>query len=330
MHIDDKTAWNFPQLRRDCAAALHKYKTDMTGCFDLLQDRIINLFGQAGTSNKDGDTIVCAILLSIIERLNGHQVLYCSYFPCHIDNLLVYPQVVIILLDNCKINKNSLVAIQLNQWIVDLGFADVVMVVFFEQYHGKFNADQRFGAQTAKVSQATIFSLFELMAECEEIQSTQHSKPDLSRSVNPAAMARFGSYMDGVYQRPRQDLSIESDIDDHHVFSAGHLRNTGVNCEVFQIAHEIADPLQHTTHATVQRSVADIINSVTDARVGWMRSIKRPCHHAAGAPLVREMYLYRQQCKLALMWCVCWRVCVCVCLGVLVCACVCASAQPTT
>jgi aspartate 1-decarboxylase len=45
----------------------------MTGFFDLLQDRIINLFGQAGTSNKDGDTIVCALLLSIIERLNGHQ-----------------------------------------------------------------------------------------------------------------------------------------------------------------------------------------------------------------------------------------------------------------
>ena len=69
---------------------------------------------------------------------------------------------------------------------------------------GKYDADQGFGAQIAKISQATVFSFFELMAGCEQAQSTQHSKPDLSRAVNPASMARFDDYFNEVYQQPQK------------------------------------------------------------------------------------------------------------------------------
>lgn len=74
IHIDDKTAWNLPRLQMCCAATLFKQHVDMNGCADIMEDRINNYFGQVGTTTKDGDAVACALLLIILERLNGHKV----------------------------------------------------------------------------------------------------------------------------------------------------------------------------------------------------------------------------------------------------------------
>lgn len=89
-------------------------------------------------------------------------------------------------------------AIRLIQWITDLGLADVVIIVFFMQYHGKSWSDMRFGVQESLFRDSTVLSMNDLMGVCEEVQSSETTLPDLSRAVNPAAMSRFSSYFDGA------------------------------------------------------------------------------------------------------------------------------------
>lgn len=287
IHVDDKTAFQWPKLRRDCGSTLHKNKTDSTGCFCMMQSRIFNFFGEPGTTNKDSDTIICAILLMLLERLNGQKI-------------------VVLLLDNCKINKNSNVAMKLTQWITDLGLADCVIVVFFMQYHGKWWADMRFGVQELKFRESTVLSMGDLMEVCSDIRSHETGLPDQCRAVNPAAMARFGDYFDGMYSSAA-DSCIEIDIDDHHLFTAGgnpsHLRD-GIRTCVIDMKMEVPDPFQMPDadgeRALVSISLADIIAKVAVGRTGWVKSMKLPCHWNAPAPQTREVLMHLQTRKCSL------------------------------
>ena len=100
---------------------------------------------------------------------------------------------------------------------------------------------------------------------------------------------------------PRKGLPIKIDIDDRNIFSAGSLRTNGLYSSVLRIKFLEADPCRikflEAGHARVfdQLSIAAIIASVTDPKPGWMKSIKRPYHHAASIPFVRRILMHREK-----------------------------------
>jgi hypothetical protein len=106
------------------------------------------------------------------------------------------------------------------------------------------------------------------MAGCEQMQSTQHSNPDLGRAVNLASMARFRGCFNGVYHHP---TNIQQKISSMIIFfqlEACEQMASILYSSVLKIKFLQADPYQPADHARAvdQMSIADIINNVTDRR----------------------------------------------------------------
>lgn len=71
--------------------------------------------------------------------------------------------------DNAAVGKNWLTTVALPQYIVDQGLADVVVIVYLENNHGKWLADMLFGQLQTRRKRTTILGIDSLLTAFESI-----------------------------------------------------------------------------------------------------------------------------------------------------------------
>jgi hypothetical protein len=128
-HIDDKTRNEWPHVKQESQQPLAKHGTDHNGQFDMVNEGMTSYLAEGGSLNKDSDAVMNDIIMNLLEKLNGER---------HI----------VLILDNCGINKNGKIAMMLPMLLADMGLVTTCEIVFLKQYHGKHRCDQRFGTIT--------------------------------------------------------------------------------------------------------------------------------------------------------------------------------------
>ena len=154
-HQDAKSQTDIPRMLQEAVGTkLSKYKVPVQGWYGLHDYTFATLLrDHHASADKDAGAICNDILLF---------------------EILTQPSSVrmtVIALDCAPVNHCCTVALQLPQLLVDMGFVDVAVMVFFAQNHGKCMCDCMFGALSRLLVWVTIMGLDCLSRHIERLIS---------------------------------------------------------------------------------------------------------------------------------------------------------------
>lgn len=124
IHVDAKSHAPLPHQTQAGTGNNHNTTIGINGEADLVDQTMTawNLDSTVG-GNANANTIVNEVLLDTIYRSQGERVL-------------------VLIFDCCANNRNRVIAMGLAQLLHDLGFYDLVIVIFLQRYHSKQLADR--------------------------------------------------------------------------------------------------------------------------------------------------------------------------------------------
>mmetsp|Transcript_22572 Transcript_22572/g.50931 ORF Transcript_22572/g.50931 Transcript_22572/m.50931 type:complete len:196 (+) Transcript_22572:1017-1604(+) len=133
----------------------------LTGAADFVGEGMTAFVTDStGGSNEKIDTIINVILFQVLLAGLGEQVL-------------------ILVMDCYKTNRNGFIAMALAQFLVDHGLFKVVVVVFLQRYHSKQIADRKFGNIERAYLDAIIFGFERLLKIIEVIIANRETAAKL-------------------------------------------------------------------------------------------------------------------------------------------------------
>ena len=138
-HVDDKAAMEWPKVPQESSAFLERFKTCNAGLYDMIHRTMTSILTETGLhGKKDAYGVLEEIVVEALLHANGERF-----------GVFVF--------DCGPLNHGSVIAACLPQLLCDLGVFDVCRVYFYQQYHGKGDADKSFGHQETAFRRAWAF-----------------------------------------------------------------------------------------------------------------------------------------------------------------------------
>lgn len=150
-HQDDMTKVDLPYFIESASADITRWRFDANAHVSAVNDDAVVFSHEQGTGSKNSSCVAEEIILDHIIRCRGEAIM-------------------IVTSDNAAVGRNWLCSVALPQYIVDQGLADVVLIVFLENNHGKWLADMLFGQLQTKRRKTTLLGTDCLLKEFESIK----------------------------------------------------------------------------------------------------------------------------------------------------------------
>ena len=170
-HQDDMTKVDLPHTVVESSSDITRWRFDINAHVNAITGDAVIFSHEQGAGPKRASTLIETIILDHLMTCAGEGVK-------------------IIVSDNASVGKNWLSAVALPQYFVDQGLADIVLVVFLENNHGKWLADMIFGQFQIRKRNSLILSVDSLLEEFEKINrpSGGHIR---GYALNPLASIDF-------------------------------------------------------------------------------------------------------------------------------------------
>ena len=150
-HQDDMTKVDLPHFLVNASADITRWRFDMNALVSAVTKYAVIFSHEQGTGSKNASAIIEMILIDHLVRRKGESIR-------------------IIVSDNASVGKNWLSSIVLPQYMVDQGLADIIIVVFLENNHGKWLADMLYGHWQTRPRSSTLLSVDDLLSELEAVR----------------------------------------------------------------------------------------------------------------------------------------------------------------
>lgn len=125
-HQDDMSKVDLPHIVVNSSADITRWRFNVNAHVSSVTKEAVVFSHEQGTGPKNASAILEMILLDHLVRCKGESIkIVVSY--------------------NAAVGRNWLSTIALPQYILDQGFADIVIIVYLENNHGKWLADILFG-----------------------------------------------------------------------------------------------------------------------------------------------------------------------------------------
>lgn len=186
-HQDDMTKVDLPSFIITASSDITRWRYDVNAHVSAVTGECVVFSHEQGTGAKTGSSIIELILLDHILRCQGEGIKF-------------------IVSDNAAVGKNWLTTIALPQYMVDQGLADVVVIVYLENNHGKWLADMMFGQLQIRRRRSTIIGIDALLSEFESINRNDGGIQGFA--VNPLSSVDFGEVFSslGYETKPPKDF----------------------------------------------------------------------------------------------------------------------------
>lgn len=114
----------------------------------------------------------------------------------------------VILSDNASVGKNWLTTVALPQYLVDQGLAEVVLVIFLENNHGKYLADMLFGQFQSRRRREVLLGIDDMLSGFERINRRNGNVRGFA--VNPLSSIDFAAVFHslGYETKPPADFGF--------------------------------------------------------------------------------------------------------------------------
>ena len=149
-HQDDMTKVDLPYFVQSASADITRWRFDVNAHVSSVNGDGIVFSHEQGSGSKNASCIIEEIILDHVLRSRGEGIK-------------------VIVSDNASVGKNWLSTVTLPKYLVDQGLAEIDLVIFFENNHGKWLADMLFGQLQAKSKRTTLLSVDDLLHEFESI-----------------------------------------------------------------------------------------------------------------------------------------------------------------
>lgn len=145
-HQDDMTKVDLPHFVTHVSGELARWRFDINAHVSSVNDDCVIFSREQGTGSKNSSAIAEMIILDHLVRCRGEAIK-------------------VVVSDKASVGKNWLTTITLPQYFVDQGLADIVVIVFLENNHGKWLADMLFGQVQTRRKRTTLLSVDDLLSE---------------------------------------------------------------------------------------------------------------------------------------------------------------------
>lgn len=188
-HQDDMTKIDLPSFIISASSDITRWRYDVNAHLSAITNETIVFSHEQGVGAKTGSSEMELVLLDHILRCRGESIK-------------------IIVSDNASVGKNWLTTISLPQYIVDQGLADVAIVVFLENNHGKFLVDMLFGQVQTRRKRSTVLGMDALLAEFQSMRRKGGSTQGFA--VNPLSCVDFSVVLEslGYETKPPKDFGF--------------------------------------------------------------------------------------------------------------------------
>ena len=149
-HQDDMTKVDLPHIVVDASADITRWRFDVNAHVNAVTGDCVVFSHEQGAGSKNASSIIETVLLDHIVTCAGENIK-------------------VVVSDNASVGKNWLSTVVFPQYLVDQGLADIVLIVFLENNHGKWLADMLFGQFQIRKRNSTILGVDGLLQEFESI-----------------------------------------------------------------------------------------------------------------------------------------------------------------
>ena len=177
-HQDDMTKVDLPHIIVSASADITRWRFDVNAHVNAITGDCHVFSHDQGTGSKNASTIFEEVLLDHILSCSGESIK-------------------IVVSDNAAVGKNWITTVALPQYFVDQGLADIVLVVYLENNHGKWLADMLFGQLQIRKRNTTILGVDGLLQAFESINRLSGGRVT-GYVINPLAQIDFASILRGL------------------------------------------------------------------------------------------------------------------------------------
>lgn len=169
------TKVDLPSFVVEASADITRWRYDVEAHVNAITHAKDVYSHEQGSGAKNGSSIIENILLDHLLTCSGESVK-------------------IVVSDCASVGRNWLTTVCLPQYLVHQGLADVVLIIFLENNHGKWLADMLFGQLQKRRKRSTILGIDGLLQEFEKIRG-EHGANIHGFAINPLSSVDFASVL---------------------------------------------------------------------------------------------------------------------------------------
>ena len=170
LHQDDMTKVDLPQFVVSASSDITRWRFGVNAHVSSVTNDATIFSCEQGAGPKNSSSILEKILLNHLLQCTGESIL-------------------VVVSDNAAVGKNWLTTVAFPQYVVDQGLAEIVVMAFLENNHGKWLADMLFGQFQTRRKRSLILGIDDMLCGFEGVRRKQGSVSGFA--VNPLASVEF-------------------------------------------------------------------------------------------------------------------------------------------
>lgn len=188
-HQDDMSKIDLPHFVVTASSDITRWRFDVNAHVSAVTNDAVVLSHEQGTGPKNASAIIEEILMNHVLSCRGESIM-------------------IIVSDNAAVGKNWQTTVALPQYIVDQGLAEIVLVVFLENNHGKWLADMLFGQFQSRRKREVLLGVDDMLSGFEHINRKTGKAHGFA--VNPLSSIDFTAVFQslGYETKPPADFGF--------------------------------------------------------------------------------------------------------------------------
>jgi len=254
-HHDDASALEDPVFKQTTQGmGLERFIRALHGATDVLREWPHFLLPEIGMGSKNASSVVDEIILNLLSDLNGEKF-------------------VVIYMDCASLNQNGLVMLALPQFLVDIGVAKAVMLVYFWQNDSKDASDRAFGQNCTALRGRCVVGIDDFAKVATESSTSRGGHRATARIVEPYAMTDWTRFFNGRYH---VGLGATKDA----LYTLLSIKASNVHCVV--AGHDYAslsdEKVSFETHGGVRQalSLREYVSKLGSGQKGVVRCYTQP------------------------------------------------------
>lgn len=171
-HQDDMSKIDLPHFVVSASSDITRWRFGVNAHVSAVTNNGSILSYEQGNGQKNASAIIEEIIVNHLLQCRGENIK-------------------VIVSDHAAVGKNWLTTIALPQYMVDQGLAEIVLIVFLENNHGKWLCDMLFGQFQSRRRRQIILGIDDMLAAFEDVRRRNGQVEGFA--VNPLASVDFAA-----------------------------------------------------------------------------------------------------------------------------------------
>ncbi len=190
-HSDESTKFDLPSIIVEATSDISRFRFDSNAnCNPITENAVVLSHEQGSGKERTASTIIQTILIDHLLTCRGESLK-------------------IIVADCASVGRCWLTTVCLPQYMVDQHLADIVLVMVFDNCHGKYLTDQLFGHVQRRRKRSTVLGIDALLGEFEKVKKRNGGSVS-GFAINPLSSIDFVQVFSslGYSTTPHADLGF--------------------------------------------------------------------------------------------------------------------------